>query len=49
MYLEFEDLFIVLGAAAVMNIIGRSVGGEIAGMRQTWFCSMECRFSWCRS
>ncbi len=32
MYLEFEDLFIVLGAAAVMNIIGRFVGGEIAGM-----------------
>lgn len=32
MYLEFEDLFVVLGAAAVMNIIGRFVGGEIAGM-----------------
>jgi hypothetical protein len=32
MYLEFEDLFIVLGAAAVMNIIGRFVGGEIAGI-----------------
>jgi hypothetical protein len=32
MYLEFEDLFIVLGAAAVMNIVGRFVGGEIAGM-----------------
>jgi hypothetical protein len=28
MYLEFEDLFVVLGAAAVMNF----VGGEIAGM-----------------
>ena len=32
MYLEFEDLFVVLGAAAVMNIVGRFVGGEIAGM-----------------
>jgi hypothetical protein len=32
MYLEFEDLFIVLGAAAVMNIVGRFVGGEIVGM-----------------
>jgi hypothetical protein len=32
MYLEFEDLFIVLGAAAVMNIVGRFVGGAIAGM-----------------
>jgi hypothetical protein len=32
MYLEFEDLFIVLGAAAVMNIVGHFVGGEIAGM-----------------
>jgi hypothetical protein len=32
MYLEFEDLFVVLGAAAVMNIVGHFVGGEIAGM-----------------
>lgn len=32
MYLEFEDLFIVLGAAAVMNVVGHFVGGEIAGM-----------------
>ena len=32
MYLEFEDLFIVLGAAAVMNVLGRFVGGHIAGM-----------------
>lgn len=32
MYLEFEDLFIVLGAAAVMNVVGRFVGGHIAGM-----------------
>ncbi len=32
MYLEFEDLFLVLGAAAVMNVIGHFVGGEIAGV-----------------
>jgi hypothetical protein len=32
MLLEFEDLFIVLGAAAVMNILGHFVGGEIAGI-----------------
>jgi len=32
MLLEFEDLFIVLGAAAVMNVFGHFVGGEIAGM-----------------
>jgi len=32
MLLEFEDLFIVLGAAAVMNVLGHFVGGEIAGM-----------------
>lgn len=32
MFLEFEDLFVVLGAAAVMNVIGHFVGGEIAGM-----------------
>ena len=30
--LELEDLFVVLGAAAVMNVIGHFVGGEIAGM-----------------
>ena len=30
MYLEFEDLFVVLGAAAVMNVVGHFVGGEIA-------------------
>lgn len=30
--LEFEDLFIVLGAAAVMNVVGRFVSGQIAGM-----------------
>jgi len=32
MFLEFEDLFIVLGAAAAMNVVGHFVGGEIAGM-----------------
>ena len=32
MYLEFEDLFGVLGAAAIMNVVGHFVGGEIAGM-----------------
>ena len=32
MYLEFEDLFVVLGAAALMNVVGHFVGGEIAGM-----------------
>jgi hypothetical protein len=32
MCLEFEDLFVVLGAAAVMNIVGHFVGGDIAGM-----------------
>jgi hypothetical protein len=32
MLLEFEDLFIVLGAAAIMNVLGHFVGGEIAGM-----------------
>ena len=32
MLLELEDLFIVLGAAAVMNVLGHFVGGEIAGM-----------------
>jgi hypothetical protein len=32
MLLEFQDLFIVLGAAAVMNVVGHFVGGDIAGM-----------------
>jgi hypothetical protein len=32
MLLELEDLFVVLGAAALMNVIGHFVGGEIAGM-----------------
>ena len=32
MLLEFEDLFIVLGIAAVTNVAGRFIGGQIAGM-----------------
>src|ERR1700678_2769229 len=32
MLLEMEDLFIVLGAAAIMNLLGHFVGGEIAGI-----------------
>jgi hypothetical protein len=32
MLLELEDLFVVLGAAAVMNVVGHFVGGEIAGV-----------------
>jgi hypothetical protein len=32
MLLELEDLFVVLGTAAVMNVIGHFVGGEIAGV-----------------
>lgn len=30
--LEFEDLFVVLGLAAVMNLVGHFVGGEIGGI-----------------
>lgn len=32
MLLEFEDLFVVLGVAALMNVVGRFVSGTIAGM-----------------
>ena len=32
MFLELEDLFVVLGAAAIMNVVGHFVGGEVAGM-----------------
>jgi hypothetical protein len=32
MLLEFEDLFIVLGVAALMNIVARFVSGQIAGL-----------------
>ena len=32
MGLEFEDLFIVMGLAAVMNIAGRFIGGELGGI-----------------
>ena len=31
-YLEFEDLFVVLGLAAFMNIAGRFLGREIHGV-----------------
>src|SRR5262249_42359529 len=31
-YLEFEDLFIVIGLAAVMNIFGRFLGREMYGV-----------------
>ena len=31
-YLEFEDLFIVIGLAAFMNIFGRFLGREIHGI-----------------
>src|SRR5579872_6761385 len=30
--LEFEDLFVVMGLAAVMNVVGRFIGGEIGGI-----------------
>ena len=32
MLLEFEDLFVVLGIAALMNVVGRFVSGTIAGI-----------------
>ncbi len=32
MLLEFEDLFIVLGVAAVMNVVGRFATGQIGGL-----------------
>ncbi|HZS25895.1 MAG TPA: hypothetical protein VFB76_01595 [Candidatus Angelobacter sp.] len=32
MFLELEDLFVVLGTAAVMNVVGHFVGGSVAGM-----------------
>lgn len=30
--LEFEDLFLVLGLAAVMNVVGRFAGGAMAAL-----------------
>src|SRR5205807_1225047 len=30
--LEFEDLFVVLGLAALMNVISRFVGGNVGGL-----------------
>ena len=32
MLLEFEDLFVVLGIAAVTNVVGHFVSGEIGGL-----------------
>ena len=32
MLLEFEDLFVVLGIAALTNVVGRFVTGTIAGL-----------------
>ena len=32
MCLEFEDLFVVLGFAALTNVLGHFVSGEIAGL-----------------
>ena len=31
-YLEFEDLFLVIGLAAVMNIVGRFLNRELYGI-----------------
>lgn len=32
MLLEFEDLFVILGVAALTNVLGRFVGGSIGGI-----------------
>ena len=32
MCLEFEDLFVVLGIAALTNVVGHFISGEIAGL-----------------
>ena len=32
LYLEFEDLFLILGLAAVLNIVGRFLDREISGI-----------------
>ena len=34
MALEFEDLFVVLGLAAVMNVLSRFVGGQMGAYLQ---------------
>ena len=34
MALEFEDLFVVLGLAAVMNVVSRFVGGQMSAYLQ---------------
>ena len=32
LYLEFEDLFVILGIAALANVVGRLVHREVAGV-----------------
>jgi hypothetical protein len=32
LYLEFEDIFVILGLAALTNVLGRFIGREIAGI-----------------
>jgi hypothetical protein len=32
MYLELEDLFVVLGVAALTNVLGHFASGELAGL-----------------
>src|SRR5258708_25355095 len=32
MFVELEDLVVVLGAAAIMSVVGHMVGGEVEGM-----------------
>jgi hypothetical protein len=46
-YLEFEDLFFVIGLAAVMNIVGRFLNRELNGIPLGISCSSmsspDCR------
>jgi hypothetical protein len=37
MYLEFEDLFVILGLAAVTNVLGRFLNREIFGVPMNVF------------
>ena len=37
MYLEFEDLFVILGLAAVTNVLGRFLNREIFGLPMNVF------------
>lgn len=34
MFLEFEDLFVVLGVAAVMNVVSRLAAGQMSALLQ---------------